>query len=129
MDRGSRLSAAVLLPNSLTSDQPSGPQVPDVSIATGVKSTVARAVRIFARALFQQLPLLSLLPRCLPGDDKAQTSLGHAASQAMHRPRSHGTAVTPSGRFSLATHNPCGSRVARQPAPINARSRRSLTWL
>ena len=91
------------------------PQVPDVSIATGVKSTPAVMSAYFcdfaASAAAAADPARLLFIRAC---DSAKV-FGQVASHARQRPRDQGTCVTPSGRLPLPVHRDCGSRVASVP--------------
>ena len=127
VDRGSCVDAAILRLISMTSAMACSPQTPDVSMATGTKSTPemisAYFCFFFASAAAAAKPACVLLAWMC---DIAYVS-GQVTSQARHRPLLHGTCVTPSGRLPLLVHSECGSRVANVSALINARHSRSLT--
>ena len=110
-------------------DEACSPQTPDVSIATGKKSTPAIMSAYFC--IFFVSAVAAADPACVLLDCKCDTAnvSGQVASQARQRHLLHGTCVTPSGRFPLLLHSESGSRVASVPVLMKARQSRSLTWL
>ena len=125
---GSCVDAAILPLISMTSSMACSLQTPDVSMATGTKSTPemisAYFCFFFASAAAAKPACVLLAWMC----DIAYVS-GQVTSQARHRPLLHGTCVTPSGRLPLLVHSECDSRVASVSALMNARHSRSLIWL
>ena len=129
VERGSWVTAAIRRPISLMRSRACLPHTPDVSIATGTKSTLGMMSLYFwiffisAVAAAEPASLLHAVTWL-----NANVS-GHVASQARHRPRRHGSCVTPSGLLPIPVQRPCGSLVAWVPELANARHSRSLIWL
>ena len=107
VDRGSCVDAAILRPISITSSMACSPQTPDVSMATGTKSTPemisAYFCFFFASAAAAAKPACVLLAWMC---DVAYVS-GQVTSQARHRPLLHGTCVNVNSTCSIC----CGFAV------------------
>ena len=129
VDPGSAFTTDTRRPSSLIKFDPSSPQTPVVSIATGTKSMLlgrsAYLLCLFSSAEAAAAPTVRQVALIW---DWAYVS-GQVASQARHLPFFHGTDVTPTGRFPLCVMRPVGSRVERTPAEINALSRISFISL
>ena len=128
VERGSCVTAGMRRPRFCIRPSACSPQTPDVSTATGTKSTpeiMSAYLATFRDSAAAAEPACTLLARRW---DAAYVS-GQVASHAKHRPLDQGTIVTPSGRLPLLVHSGCGSRVADVPALMNARLSKSLSWL
>ena len=101
VERGSCVTVAIRRPISLTSSKPCLPQTPDILIASGTKSTPEMMSLYFNVSLTSAVATAEPASLLLATKWLEANVSGHVASQARHRPRRHGSCVTPSGRLPV----------------------------